>query len=245
MDRREVASFVFEPGTTRSAAGLRLSPSANPKGRSMLRILRRRRALAMAITAAAASASIAYGAGSGPLAANAQGGNAAASSGGGGAANIHLFTPNSGDRSGLDSKGFFIDLKADMNLPLERSGFGGQGPAPGIGQDKRFPGLIVMLSTTKAGAGKNLAGLFDIVGVTDSSADKTQLWATWQAGKPNFGTGASTVYVAIAGDTNNDGVLNDAPNEVPDSDHDGDVDQKDLQAIGASSIKSVDFTING
>jgi hypothetical protein len=211
----------------------------------MLQILRRRRALAMAVTAAAASASIAYGAGSGPLDASAQGGSAAASSGAGASANIHLFTPNSGDRSGLDSKGFFIDLKADMNLPLERSGFGGQGPAPGIGQDKRFPGLIVMLSTTKAGAGKNLAGLFDIVGVTDSSADKTQLWATWQAGKPNFGTGPSTVYVAIAGDRNGDGILNDAPDTVPDSDGDGDVDQKDLQAIGASSIKAVDFTING
>ena len=203
----------------------------------MLQILRRRRALAVAITAAAASASIAYGAGSGPLDAGA--------SGGGGSGNIHLFTPTSGDRAGLDSKGFFIDLKADINLPLARSGFGGQGPATGIGQDKRFPGLIVMLSTTKAGAGKNLAGLFDIVGVTDSSADKTQLWATWQAGKPNFGTGASTVYVAMASDTNHDGILNDAPNEVPDSDHDGDVDEKDLHAIGASSIKAVDFTING
>src|SRR3954452_17114399 len=210
----------------------------------MLQILRRRRALAMAITAAAASASIAYGAGSGPLDAGAQGGSAA-SSGGGGSANIHLFTPNSGDRSGLESKGFFIDLKADMNLPLARSGFGGQGPATGVGQDKRFPGLIVMLSTTKAGAGKNLAGLFDVVGVTDSQPDKTQLWATWQAGKPNFGTGASTVYVAMASDTNHDGVLNDAPNEVADADHDGDVDEKDLQAIGATSIKAVDFTING
>jgi hypothetical protein len=211
----------------------------------MLSILRRRRTLAMALTAAAASASIAYGAGGGPLYASAQGGGGAASGGGGGSANIHLFAPNSGDRSGLDSKGFFIDLKADINLPLARSGFGGQGPATGIGQDKRFPGLITMLSTTKAGAGKNLAGLFDIVGVTDSSADKTQLWATWQAGKPNFGTGPSTVYVAIAADTNHDGVLNDAPNEVPDADHDGDVDEKDLQAIGATSIKAVDFTING
>jgi hypothetical protein len=210
----------------------------------MLQILRRRRALAMALTAAAASASIAYGAGSGPLYASASGGGGAASSGGGGAANIHLFTPNSGDRAGLESKGFFIDLKADIDLPLEGSGFGGQGPAPGIGQDKRFPGLIVLLSGTKAGAGKNLAGLFDIVGVTDSSADKTQLWATWQVGKPNFGSGPSTVYVAMAGDTNHDGVLNDAPNEVPDSDHDGDVDEKDLQAVGASSIKAVDFTIN-
>jgi hypothetical protein len=205
----------------------------------MLQIIRRRRALAMAITAAAASASIAYGAGSGPISASASGG------GGVGGGGIHLFTPTSGDRAGLESKGFFIDLKADMNVPLARSGFGGQGPAPGIGQDKRFPSLIVMLSTTKAGAGKNLAGLFDIVGVTDSSADKTQLWATWQAGKPNFGTGASTVYVALASDTNHDGILNDAPNEVPDSDHDGDVDEADLQAVGATSIKAVDFTING
>jgi hypothetical protein len=211
----------------------------------MLQILRRRRALAMAITAAAASASIAYGTGSGPIYASASGGGAAASGGGGGSANIHLFTPTSGDRAGLESKGFFIDLKADMNLPLARSGFGGQGPATGVGQDKRFPGLIVMLSTTKAGAGKNLAGLFDVVGVTDSQPDKTQLWATWQAGKPNFGTGASTVYVAMASDTNHDGVLNDAPNEVADADHDGDVDEKDLQAIGATSIKAVDFTING
>jgi hypothetical protein len=92
---------------------------------------------------------------------------------------------------------------------------------------------------------KNLAGLFDVVGVTDSRPDKTQLWATWQAGRPNFGTSASTVYVAMAGDTNDDGILNDAPSDVPDSDHDGGVDEKDLQAIGASSIKAVDFTING
>jgi hypothetical protein len=212
----------------------------------MLQILRRRRALALALAAAAASASIAYAAGDGPNYASAKGdGDAAATGGGGGAASIHLFAPTSGDRAGLDSKGFFIDLKADIDLPLERSGFGGQGPAPGIGQDKRFPGLIVLLSGTKAGAGKNLAGLFDIVGVTDRQPDKTQLWATWQVGKPNFGTGASTVYVAMAGDTNHDGVLNDAPNEVPDSNHDGRVDEKDLQAIGASSIKAVDFTING
>src|SRR3954452_15035959 len=195
----------------------------------MLQTIVRRRALALAVTAAAASASIAYAAGGAPLDAHAEGGGggtaaAAASGGGGGSANIHLFTPTSGDRAGIGGTGFFVDLKADMNLPLARSGFGGQGPATGAGQDKRFPSLIAVLSTAKAGPGKNLAGLFDVVGVTDQSADKTQLWATWQAAKPNFGTGASTVYVAIAGDTNHDGILNDAPNEVPDSDHDGVVD---------------------
>ena len=203
----------------------------------MLQTILRRRALALAVTAAAASASIAYAAGSGPLYANAAGGGGA--SGGG----IHLFTPTSGDRSGIGGTGFFIDLKADLNVPLARSGFGGQGPATGAGKDKRFPSLIVLMSTAKAGPGKNLAGLFDVVGVTDQRADKTQLWATWQAAKPNFGNGPSTVTVALAGDVDGDGVLNDAPDTVPDADHDGDVDQKDLQAIGATSIKSVDFTI--
>jgi hypothetical protein len=95
----------------------------------------------------------------------------------------------------------------------------------------------VLLSGTKAGAGKNLVGLFDVVGITDSRPRQDQLWATWQAGKPNGGGGASTAYVAVAGDRNGDGTLNDAPDE------DGDVDRKDLQAIGASSIKAVDFTI--
>src|SRR3954452_3645101 len=214
----------------------------------MLQTIVRRRALALAVTAAAASASIAYAAGGAPLDAHAEGPAAASASasgggGGGGGANIHLFTPSSGDRSGIGGAGFFIDLKADMNLPLARSGFGGQGPATGAGKDKRSPSLVVLLSGAKAGPGKNLAGLFDVVGVTDQSADKTQLWATWQAAKPNFGTGASTLTVAIAGDTDHNGVLDDAPDTVPDADHDGDVDQKDLQAIGATSIKSVDFTI--
>ena len=211
----------------------------------MLQTILRRRALALAVTAAAASASIAYATGGSPLDAHARGGSGggSAAAASGGAADLHLFTPTSGDRSGIGGTGFFIDLKADMNLTLARSGFGGQGPATGAGKDKRFPSLIVLLSGAKAGPGKNLAGLFDVVGVTDQRADKTQLWATWQAAKPNFGTGASTVTIAIAGDRDGDGVLNDAPDTVPDADNDGDVDKKDLRAIGATSIKSVDFTI--
>jgi len=90
---------------------------------------------------------------------------------------------------------------------------------------------------------RELRASLDVVGVTDQSPGKTQIWATWQAGKPNFGSGPSTVTVALASDRNGDGVLNDAPDKVADADGDGDVDQKDLQAIGATSIKSVDFTI--
>ena len=42
-----------------------------------------------------------------------------------------------------------------------------------------------------------------------------------------------TSYGAIANDRNHDGVLNDAPDSVPDFDDDGDVDEQDLQAFGA------------
>jgi hypothetical protein len=209
----------------------------------MRNLLVRRRALALAVTAAAASASIAWAAGGGPNDANAAGGPGGSGGSTGGGGGIHLFTPTSGDLSGIGGKGFFIDLKADLNVPLDRSGFGGQGPAPGAGRDSRNQSLIVLMSTAKAGQGQNLAGLFDVVGVTDRRADKTQIWATWQAAKANFGNGPSTVTVALAGDRNHDGILNDAPEKVPDADGDGDVDQSDLQAIGATSIRSVDFTI--
>src|SRR6201991_3509124 len=162
MDRGRPASLEFEPGTTRTAPAPLLQPTPLSKGTHMFQQILRRRAIAVALTAAAASASIAYAAGDGPSYAGAQGARASAASAGGGG--IHLFTPTSGDVSGIDSKGFFIDLKEDMNVPLERSGFGGQGPAPGAGKDSRNQSLIVLMSTAKAGAGQNLAGLFDIVG---------------------------------------------------------------------------------
>src|SRR4051794_41720010 len=125
----------------------------------MLQTIVRRRALALAVTAAAASASIAYAAGGAPLDAHAQGGGgaAAASSGGGGSANIHLFTPTSGDRAGIGGTGFFLDLKADKNLPLARSGVRGPGPATRARQGQRLPSLIALPSTAQARPGKKLA----------------------------------------------------------------------------------------
>jgi len=145
-------------------------------------------------------------------------------------------------------------------------------PFPGtfsIGKDDRFPGLIVLLSGTTLGAGQgqNLANLFNIVTVTDRrTMDKgnagehgggiekgklcmdcpvTELWATWIVGAPSFGTGNSTLLVAIAEDKNGDGIFNDAPEVVQDADGDGDVDKDDLEASGvASGIVKVRFFIN-
>ena len=72
-----------------------------------------------------------------------------------------------------------------------------------------------------------------------------EIWDTWIVGAANFGCDTnSTVYAAIAADKNGDGIYNDAPNAVPDSDGDGDVDRKDLKAFGvASNIEKADFFI--
>lgn len=52
--------------------------------------------------------------------------------------------------------------------------------------------------------------------------------------------------VAVVDDLDGNGVLDDAPGVVPDADHDGDVDRRDLEALGlASEVDSVPFRING
>lgn len=186
------------------------------------------------------------------------------------AATIQLHAPENGDRAGVGSKGFFVDLEAELDVPLARTGFTGEQltgpgahnnvpPFPGIfspGRDDRFPGLIVLLSTTQthradgtptglSGPGQNLANLFNLTGVTDRSDTTTELWATWIVGAPLFGRNTpSTVYAAIAADENGNGVYDDAPSTVTDADGDGDVDAKDVRAFGvASNIESARFYI--
>jgi hypothetical protein len=185
------------------------------------------------------------------------------------AVKLEMLAPENGDRAGIGSRGFFVDLEAEFDAPLEKTGFTGlqlTGPGahnnvppfPGTfsrGQDDRFPGLIVLLSTTQTeangtptgftGPGQNVANLFNLTGVTDRSENSTELWATWIVGAPLFGRNTpSTAYGAIAADKNGDGIYNDAPNSVPDADADGDVDQKDLKTFGtASNVEKADFFI--
>ena len=124
-------------------------------------------------------------------------------------------------------------------------------PFPGTfsaGTDDRLPGLIVMLSTTSVGAMscQNIANLFHLTGVSNVTEDEIEIWDTWLIGAPNFGVNTdSKIYVAVAADTNGDGVYNDAPNVVPDSNGDGVCDAKDLRALGlASNIAKARFFIN-
>jgi hypothetical protein len=177
-------------------------------------------------------------------------------------AEIKMFAPEGGHRVGVGGFGWFVDLEIDFDVPLERTGFTGfqltgpgahnnVGPFPGTfspGRDDRMPGLIVLVSTATIGAQscQNVANLFNLTGVTNREATKTELWDTWIVGAPVFGVNTpSAVYAAIAADKDLDGVFNDAPNVVPDADGNGICDERDLKAFGvASNIRKASFFIN-
>ncbi|HEU4566310.1 MAG TPA: hypothetical protein VFS05_16725 [Gemmatimonadaceae bacterium] len=175
---------------------------------------------------------------------------------------IELFAPEDGDQVGIDGVGWFIDIAIDFeNTNLHASGFNGMQltgpgvhnnapPFPGVfapGKDDRLPGLVVLLSTTQFGAKscQNLANLFNLTGVTNRTEEELELWDTWIITAPNFGRRVpSTLYLAMIKDRNHDGILNDAPDVVPDELRDGVCNERDLQALGlASAVVTSDFFI--
>ena len=177
-------------------------------------------------------------------------------------AEIKVWVPREGDVAGIGNKAFFVD----MSIRYKHSDLLGAGftspqltgpgahqnlppfPKPAtIGHDESIPNLVVLLDGTIVGAkqGQNVAGLFELTGVTNRKGDEVELWDTWIIGAPNFGTGRSTLRVAVVDDLNHNGILDDAPDTVADSDGDGDVDSQDLEALGlASGVREVSFTIN-
>ena len=170
---------------------------------------------------------------------------------------VEVFAPRNGDVAGKQSKGFFVDL--DLRYPsLAASGADfqltgpathqNQAPFPGAfaaGVDEKVPGLIVLLSTSTVGArnAQNLANLFNLTGFTNQTTN--EIWDTWIVGAPSFGKNVRSVLrVAVAADKNKDGIYNDAPAVVPDSNHDGRINAADLNAYGiASNIAVVPFQI--
>jgi hypothetical protein len=170
---------------------------------------------------------------------------------------VEVFAPRSGDVAGKQSKGFFVDLAlrypslaasgADFQL-TGPAAHQNQAPFPGTftaGVDEKVPGLIVLLSTTTVGArnAQNLANLFNLTGFTNQKTN--EIWDTWIVGAPSFGKNVRSVLrVAVAADRNKDGIYNDAPAVVPDSNHDGRINAVDLEAFGvASNIAVVPFEI--
>lgn len=181
---------------------------------------------------------------------------------------IRVFAPDQGADAGIAGTGWFVDMEVDFTDTglagtgfngLQLTGPGGHNnipPAPGAfgtGRDDKMPGLVVLTSTTTdklpgfSGPGTNLAGLFNLTGVTNRTPEETELWDTWLVGAPVAGSDVDTVLtVAVVDDLNHDGIYNDAPNVVTDTNGDGRIDRRDLRALGvASNIVQVPFHING
>jgi hypothetical protein len=176
-------------------------------------------------------------------------------------AKLTVFAPAEGDVAGVASTGFLVDLAvefpgdlASTGASLELTGGGvhmNAPPFPGtfsLGADKdHFPGLVVLLSSTRVGAlgGQNLANLFNIISVTNRTPTSTEIWATWIIGAKNvFGVeGAMTpseLTVTVVEGT--------APDVVQDLNGDGKFDNKDLRLMGHKPLtkaKKVEFVVNG
>jgi hypothetical protein len=181
---------------------------------------------------------------------------------------IEVFAPESDSNTGLAGAGWFIDLEVDFaSTSLAATGFNGVQltgpgghnnipPAPGAfgtGRDDKMPGLVVLTTTTRSdlpgfsGPGTNLAGLFNLTGVTNRTEEETELWDTWLVGAPVAGSGVDSVLtVAVVDDLDHDGIYNDAPDVVTDANRDGSVDRRDLRSLGvASNVVHVPFHISG
>jgi hypothetical protein len=104
----------------------------------------------------------------------------------------------------------------------------------------------VLLSTSTVGTrnAQNLANLFNLTGFTNQRTN--EIWDTWLVGVPVFGKNVQSVLrVAVAADKNKDGIYNDAPATVPDSNRDGRINAIDLKAFAvASDIVAVPFRIS-
>jgi len=168
-------------------------------------------------------------------------------------AEIELFAPDDGDRAGTDGVGWFVDIAVEFDGNLKSTGFKGNQltgggvhnnapPFPGnfgVGADDKFPGLVVLISTTSPAIGgscQNLADAFNLTGVTNRVEGGTEIWDTWIIGAPLFGRNTpSTIWVAEVADLNQNGIHDDAPDVVPDVNHDGICDATDIDALGLDS----------
>ncbi|HJZ74295.1 MAG TPA: hypothetical protein VKE51_21305 [Vicinamibacterales bacterium] len=175
--------------------------------------------------------------------------------------NLEVFTPKNGNLAGAGSRAFMVDLKAEFNGDVASTGASPELTGPGVhpnasplpgsfgigANDDHVPGLVVLLSSSRAGVGpgQNVANDFTIATTTDRRKDRTEVWSTWMVGAPNvFGTPGqntpSRLFVAI--------VRGCAPDTVVDMDENGIFDEKDLELMGFDVISNVvkrDFMING
>jgi len=147
---------------------------------------------------------------------------------------VTVFSPGKDDVAGVAGAGFVVDLSLDAIHPADNtylSAANGYKPffnAPGSptfhpGSDPGAPGLVVLLSTTKTipgtpfvGPGTNLAGLFQINGVSKVNHGKlAETWNTWQVGKPIAGTGVQSTLTVFVVKGTAPAVITGEPEDQP------------------------------
>ena len=106
------------------------------------------------------------------------------------AVTVQAFSPEANSTQGVCGAGIVVDLSVrskDPNL-LKSAVRPAQPGQPG--RNPAYQNLVVTLSTTEPALGgpqANIAGLFQIVSVSQQSAGSGEIWATWVNGQPRFG----------------------------------------------------------
>lgn len=113
--------------------------------------------------------------------------------------------PSVGDVDGINAQNFIVDisfkaLSTDANsaIPLMPLYQDMQSSTFGPGPNAAFPGLVVLQNTTSqqlGGPSTNLAGTFQLNGVSQLANGLNQWNTVWQAGGPLFGVGPSELVV--------------------------------------------------
>jgi hypothetical protein len=124
---------------------------------------------------------------------------------------VQAFSPEANSVQGVCGNGIVIDLSIRAKDPnLLKSGIRAAQPGQ-PGRNPIYQNLVVTLSTTEPALGgpqANIAGLFQIVSVSQQSDGSGEIWATWVNGQPRFGVDLDSVLDAYV-------VSDPAPATVP------------------------------
>ncbi|HEV3352666.1 MAG TPA: hypothetical protein VG076_07065, partial [Acidimicrobiales bacterium] len=120
------------------------------------------------------------------------------------AVTVQAFSPEPNSTQGVCGNGIVIDLairSKDPNL-LKAAIRAAQPGQPG--RNPAYQNLVVTMSTTEPALGGpqgNIAGLFQIVSVSQQSDGSGEIWATWVNGQPRFGVDVDSALDAfVVGD---------------------------------------------
>jgi hypothetical protein len=148
------------------------------------------------------------------------------------AVTVQAFSPEPNSTQGVCGNGIVIDLairSKDPNL-LKAAIRAAQPGQPG--RNPAYQNLVVTMSTTEPALGGpqgNIAGLFQIVSVSQQSDGSGEIWATWVNGQPRFGVDVDSALDAfVVGDA--------APATVP-------ADRTGLNVV--SNVVHVPFHVAG